>query len=431
MTLRDYQRDILDRVREAYASGKRAPLVQLATGLGKTRIAVEACFNHEARGGSCLFVASRLELLDQAERALKARGCIMGVKTRVASIQELVRPRALMPPATLVVYDEARHYVAEQWGLLRAKLPGALSLGLDATPERGDGFGLGGLFDALIQGPSIADSVAAGWLVPSSTLRPDRALETRELAMHPVDAIVQNAGSRSTVLFAPTIDLAREWSGMLSDRGVPSAAIWGDMPRETRSMALGAYDAGHVRVLVNVQLLTEGWDSPRTGCVVLARTFGTAGGLLQAVGRGLRPWPGKSDLLLLDLVGATHTHGDIEEARAWFLSGKAVRRAEESEDVRFCPVCGAPSPAGEDCAQCGYTGPDMRKRKPRVLGLPIDRFARKRAEAPDARAKTLARWLREASSRGYRPGWAYARFKSVYGIAVSADVKRDANRAMR
>jgi DNA repair protein RadD len=411
--LRDYQRSALERARHLVREqGKRAVLLCMPTGTGKTRTAVEACWGHVQQGGRPLFVAPRRELVQQAQRALRERGLHLAW---VRTIQELSRANAEIPPATMVVLDEARHYVADAWSELREKLPNALFLGLDATPERGDGRGLGGMFDALVEAITVKDAIAQGFLVEPVTLRPDRFLDANELAQDPIDAYFEHAPGTSAVVFAPTVNTAIQYTCRFRERGVSAAAVWGEMGEKARDAALEDYACGDVKVLTNAFLLTEGWDSPRTETVILARSFGTAGSYLQAVGRGLRPSPetGKSGCTILDLRGISHEHGDADEPRTWHLDGRAARRPSDDIDVRFCPVCGSPV-VGKECETCGHAG-EMRHRPPRVLGLPMQRFARVRQDDDDARAARLSKWLRLARSKGWKEGQALHRFKATYG----------------
>lgn len=409
--LRDYQRAALERARfHVREQGMRAVLLCMPTGTGKTRTAVEACWGHVQQGGRPLFVAPRRELVDQARKALATRGLHLAW---VRTIQELSRPGAEIPNATMVVLDEARHYVADAWSELRAKLPSAIYLGLDATPERGDGRGLGGMFDVLVEAITVKDAIAQGFLVPAVTLRPEKALGPNEIAQDPIDAYCEHAPGSSAVLFASTVNQAIQYACRFRDRGISAAAVFGEMGTAARDAALADYERGDVKVLTNAYLLTEGWDAPRTETIIIARSFGTAGGYLQAAGRGLRPHPGKSACTILDLRGVSHDHGDPDEPRTWHLDGRAARRACDDENIRFCPVCGAPV-VGEQCETCGHAG-EMRHRPPRVLGLPMQRFARVRQDDDEARAQRLARWIRLAHSKGWKEGQALHRFKAAYG----------------
>jgi len=429
-TLRPYQAEALRRASDASASHSSILIVQ-PTGTGKTLLAVEACRRHAALGGVPLFVAPRRELVAQASRALKEHGLEPGHDLFVRTIQELVMPGASIPPGiTMVVFDEARHYVADQWSRVHKALPDAIFLGLDATPERADGRGLGDMFEVLVEAISIHDAVEQGYLVPCDTIRPKHALAPGELAQDPVDAYLEHARGLSCVVFAPSIQLAQSYATRLNEAAPEhrAAAVWGDMPTRDRDNALTLYEEGKLSVLVNVNLLTEGWDSPRTEVVMLARSFGTQGQMLQAAGRGMRPHLSKSKMILLDLTGCTHTLGDVDEPRTWHLEGKAARRAKDGAEVRFCPVCGAPTESAE-CVQCGYKG-ELRKRKPRVLGLPMDRFARERALPEEQQIKALAGYMRAGRTRGYRRFWAIKCWEHKFGRPVTRELEQAALRLL-
>lgn len=422
MSLRPYQQQALEQTRAHVTAGKRAPLVVMPTGTGKTRLAAEICRLHQDLGGSPLFVAPRRELVTQARGALTARGL---TDPRVHTIQELTAAGADVPASTLVVLDEARHYVSDAWSRLRDALPSALFVGLDATPGRGDGRGLGGMFDVIVEAITTADAIKQGYLVPFEILRPARALESNELAQDPVAAFLAR-GEGSGVVFARSVELAQSYALELRISGVTAACVWGAMPDAERDHVLSEYAAGRIRVLTNAALLCEGWDAPITETIVLARGFGTEGGYIQALGRGARLHPGKTRCLVLDLRGVSHLHGEPEETRTWHLEGKACRRAGDNPDIRFCQVCGSVLMVSDvACPECGREG-THRLRPPRVLGLPLERFAALRRADDDERARRLARWLGEARSKGWREGQAMHRYKGAFGEFPPAHVIRAA-----
>lgn len=422
-TCRPYQLRALEAARAHVARGVQSVLLCMPTGTGKTRTAVEACIGHVALGGTPLIVAPRRELVRQAANVLSGAG--LGMQTYVATIQELIQDDS-RPKATLVVLDEARHYVADEWGKVREWFPDAVYLGLDATPERGDGRGLGGMFEVLVEAITVKAAVAEGYLVPCEVLRPDRALGPRELAQDPFDAYQAHAAGTSAVVFCGSVEEAQGLAARFNAAGVMAEAVWGEMQPSLRDAALRRFAEGRIRVLTNMFLLTEGWDAPITETVILARNFPTAGAMLQATGRGLRPHPGKRRCMLIDLTGCTHIHGEPDEERTWHLDGRAARRAADSLDLRWCPVCGAVVPPGTPCEQCGYAGAEMKKRKPRVLGLPIDRFARERAMPEERQLRELAGLFRAARARGYREGWAVKIWSHKFGRTVTNEMKRAA-----
>jgi DNA repair protein RadD len=425
MQLRDYQRDALERAREAVSKGAHSVLLQLATGLGKSVIFAEACRVHVANGGVPLIVTARRELVTQAIGHVERMGLVLERDVYVRSIQSLLSAKELPQGVTMLIIDEARHFVADEWGKVRSLFPDAVVLALDATPSRQDGRGLGDLCDVMIQGPSIREAIDAGYLVPCEVLRPERALGPRELAQDPVDAYLAKAKGTSAVIYASSIELAKEYADRIAGHGIHAAAIWGEMPTELRDQQLAEFASGHIRVVTNQNVLLDGWDAPIVETVILARTFGTAAAMLQAVGRGLRPSPGKTRCLVLDLAGTTHAHGEPDEARTWHLHGKAARRTDEETGIRWCPICGSPVRTVA-CETCGYAGAEMKLRKPRVLGLPIDRFRRFREQSDEQATKKLADCIKIARARRYKIGWALKYWSAIYGRSPTNEMIRAA-----
>lgn len=420
MKLRPDQERALDEARARVLEGHSRVLIVGPTGFGKSVVLGAIARGHIDQGGTVLVVVHRVELVEQLADRLRGFGLEVGeirpgaertdAPAQVASIQTLLA-RGDAPRASLMIWDEAHHVMAERWSSLVGL--SEMLIGLTATPMLASGDGLGAVFTSMVVAASRAELREAGVLVPCEVISPDKQLGPGELAQSPVEAYLAHTPGEQGMLFARSVDDAQRYAQDFLDRGVPSACIWGDMRAEDRAARMAEFKAGRLRMLTNVAVLTEGVDVPAASVCILARSVGHLGLYDQIVGRVLRSALGKTKATLLDLSGATHTCGPPDEERRFSLSGRGLRRALDVPDVRFCPVCGAPT-ATAACEQCGHAG-EMRMRPPRVLGLPMTRFAKLRQDDDEQRALRLSRWLAAARSRGWKEGQALHRFKAAYG----------------
>jgi superfamily II DNA or RNA helicase len=416
-TLRPDQARALEEARARVEEGHRSILIVGPTGFGKSVLLADIAKRHADLGGRVLAVVHRVELVQQLADVLPA-------SAHVASVQALAS-RGLPLEPTMMIWDEAHHVMASTWNTILPE--DGLVLGFTATPMLADGSGLGAAFTAMVVAATRAELRESGVLVPCEVISPDRALGPGELAQDPVDTYLAHTPGEQAILFAPSVESAIQFARDFRDRGIQAEAIYGAMPADRRASTIAAFKAGRIRVLTSVAVLTEGFNHTAASVCILARGVGHLGLYDQMVGRVLRASPGKTRAVVLDLTGATHVCGPPDEERRFSLEGRGLRRAMDVESPRFCPVCGSVV-SSDACETCGYAG-DLRKRKPRVLGLPMDRFARFRAQDDEQAAKTLGRWLGVAASKGYRPGWAFAKFSAVYGRAPTAEIKRRARSA--
>lgn len=407
--LRDYQRRTVDAVRAHWVGGVRSVCVVAPTGAGKTRMGEELVEGEEP----AVWVTHRRELVTQTHDRLAIRfgkgavGQIMPgeyasprARIQVATVQTLLA-RGARPPATTIALDEAHHYVAEDWRALVDAYPDARIFGLTATPERGDGEPLGDIFGAMVVSSSYSKLVSDGHLVPARVYRPETQLGN-DLATDPVTAWrLYSEGSRAFVFCGRVAD-AHSWARAFRDSGVRAAVIEAATPRTERDEALALLARGTVRVVVNVNTMTEGVDVPEARTIILARSFGHVGGYLQAAGRGLRPSKDKPDMILVDLVGASIRHGLPTDDRTYSLSGRAISTpgpqhgggvATWSQEVRDVAL------------QMVARGALRTESEPMQLQRVDD--AERRAELE--RLKSLAK------KSSMRPGFAAARFREKYG----------------
>ncbi len=392
MNLRDYQVRAIEQI-EAGGSA----IYVLPTGGGKTVVFCKAIEAFAARGERVLIIVHRVEILDQTSYKLQSLGIEHGIikagrianperLIQLASIQTLARRvgdgRLEYPKADVVVVDECHHALAHTWRAALDANPDARRYGFTATPCRGDGRGLGDLFDDLIIGPQVAELQSAGHLTSVKYFAPAnpnlRGVSTRngdyavnELAermnrAHLIGDIVTQwhrlAERRRTIVFAVDVGHSVHIRDEFVKAGVKCEHLDGTTDKDERKAILARLDSGDTEVVTNCMVLTEGFDCPPVGCIVLARPTKQLGLYRQMAGRGLRPAEGKYNLILIDHSGAVHRHGLLEDEITWTLEVD-TRAVNEKHDGRSkgdldpfvdCSQCGSVRERGAACPSCGF-----------------------------------------------------------------------------
>lgn len=440
--LRPYQQRAFDAVRRYWAARVNAVCLVCPTGGGKTLMGSRLALDP---GGDVLWVAHRTELVDQAAARLRSELSALDVdvvrsggrgrhdaRVHVGTVQTLLDCDVREPH--VLVFDEAHHYVAESWSKLAKRWPSALILGLTATPERADGRPLGDMFSELVIAAQYSELIADGHLVETVTYRPPEQLQ-RALATDPIEAWQKHADGQQTFAFFSTIKLARQWAQAWRDRGVGAECIDAKTPKRERAEILARFSRGETRVLTNVHALTEGVDVPAASCVLLGRGFGHMGAYLQAVGRVLRPAPGKERATVIDLVGATHAHGFATEDRIYSLTGEGIRRETSENPVRNCLKCGLVYLCElEACPDCGEPPPRRVARPERIFSLELEAVWDGERTRDDAKAAELNRLMVESRARGWSLDFVVREYRKSFGhepdlrpVATNEDRKKQLN----
>jgi DNA repair protein RadD len=461
ITLHQFQQNAVAEIERHIAEGRRKLLLVAPTGSGKTVIASELIRRWVGQYRRVLFLAHRREIINHTGAKLTANGVRHGIimsqvdprpmePVQVASIDTLlvrgVRSSAMdLPPADLVIFDEAHRARGRTREHLINLYPEAVLLGMTATPCRGDGRGLGNLFDVMIEAPQVADLIVGGYLVKSrvyAPVNPDLKgvrvekgdyvisqlagrMNTAALVGDIVEHWHKHGEQRRTIAFAVDVAHSVAIRNQFLRAGVCAEHLDGETPIPEREAILARLASGETEVVSNCMVLTEGWDCPPVGCCILARPTKQMGLFRQMVGRVLRPAEVKPDAIVLDHSGAVFRHGLPEDHVEWTLDvdGRATtpahekRKRGEAATLRECPSCKAIM-VKPPCGACGWV-PEPKARNidfaDGKLGLVIGGHAREHRYTEDQKVIWHRMLIGEALRRGKNPNWAFYLFRDKFG----------------
>jgi hypothetical protein len=199
---------------------------------------------------------------------------------------------------------------------------------MSATPWRSDGVGMIKAYGHIADQKGILWGVEHGWLVPprGQQVQTDVSLAGVKLvagdfAKGQLQEVLSAAGwhelvarayiehgeGRQALAYTPGVQTSKELCDALLERGISAAHVDGTTPKEERRAIIKAFRAREIQVLCNCMIVVEGFDAPSTECILMARPTKSHGLLTQIIGRGLRPYPGKEDCLVL-LFATTDAH---------------------------------------------------------------------------------------------------------------------------
>ncbi|MBW4607992.1 MAG: DEAD/DEAH box helicase [Hassallia sp. WJT32-NPBG1] len=375
--LRDYQIDTIQQVFRHWGWGEHRVMVQLPTGGGKTIIFCALANEFTKKSEPVLVIAHREELITQAASKLEAvtltsPGIIKaGYKPnpdsliQVASIQTLIRRNP--PKASFVIFDEAHHCHSRTYATVFKHYAeqGSYILGCTATPMRTDGRGLRWLysgvegFESLIVGPTVNELIAADYLIPFKLYAPGRIINASSAGLKTtagdynkaqledfvkktlvigdvIETWKKHAAGRRTVLFAVSVDHSSELATAFLKAGISAAHLDGDTPLGQRQQILADFENGKILVLCQHSIVTEGVDIPKIEAVQFTRPTKSLTIWFQAIGRSLRPSPGKPHAVVID---HTDTHLNLpypDNDIPWSLDPISLK---PGQGVLNCPKC--------------------------------------------------------------------------------------------
>ena len=406
MKLRPYQDAAIAALHAHLQSSTGYPLVDMATGTGKSLVIAAAVqqLAQQHPNARFLILAPRLELIEQDIAAIEMMwpdapvGIVCEGLGRhdwdaqivVATVNSVFRSAERLGQRDLIFVDEAHLIPHGDEGMFQTTLAALLNLqptlrivGLTATPYRLDSGRLdegdGRLFDETIYsygiGDGIGDGIADGWLSPLIAKAPgseseintvgvrkiagefnaadlERAADQDALVEAAADEITTHAGRRvSWLVFCCGIEHAAHVRNALRARGVKCETVTGNTPERERRDIIAAFRRGEIDCLTGADIFITGFDIPQVDLVALLRPTLSTSRYVQMIGRGTRKAAGKQNCLVLDFGGNVRRHGPVDNPTIRVKSNGAAGAAADL--VKVCPACGTYNPlAAVVCIEC-------------------------------------------------------------------------------
>jgi len=408
--LRPNHHALINKVSDALSAGHTRILVQADTAFGKTHCMAAITAAAVAAGHRVLVIVTRTRLALQVRERFELFGVPHGVvaaalpnlvwaaaPVQIAMVDTLYRrsivdARMPLPSADVVIFDEAHLSLGESRLRILGEYPSATRIGLTATPAKISGRSLREGYDVLICGPSTKNLIASGDLVRPriysapvvtsselSAVRKDSksgdyaVSELGALMSRPklVGNVVENwlriANGKRTIIFACDKSHGAALAQEFRQAGTAAELLTDEDPEPDREAAIYRLEQDKTKILINCFLLSYGIDIPSVECVVIARPTRSIVLYKQAVGRGMRPSPGKEFLIVIDHGRVVENLGMPDEAIDWSLDDsknvnrsiakRTADRKRTAESPRTCPECvhmWLVSEDGPACDCCGW-----------------------------------------------------------------------------
>lgn len=431
--LHGYQRKLVDEARKEIANGSKGVLIQSPPGSGKSVVIAEIAKLTVNNGGRVLFIVHRKELIEQITKTFKQHEIDMD-KVTINTVIKTRNRLGTFPEPTIIITDETHHSRAKTYREVYDYFPKAFRLGFTATPWRMSGRGFTDIYDSMVSGKSVQ------WLIDNHNLAPfkyysveladldklkksstgDYTYKSMDEAVgqavygDAVEHYKKLADGKQAILYAHSVQASKDIAETFNQHGVKATHADAKTPRVERERIMQDFRDGKIKVLCNVDLISEGFDVPDCSVVILMRPTASLVLHIQQSMRGMRYQPGK-EAIIIDHVANYERHGLPTTKHEWTLNDREIQTAatprEDTIPIKECTNCfGVVESKETKCPLCGHEFPVEENEIEQVDAelKEIDQFTFEtdyilNKEVSDL--TTVEEHLRYADAKGYNRLW--------------------------
>ena len=447
--LYDYQTELVTKARKSLATGNKGVLIQSPPGSGKSVVIAEIARLTTDKENRVMFLVHRKELVEQITETFKANEVNLDLCT-IMTVTKVANRLEMLPKPSLIITDETHHSRAKTYRNIYDYYSDVPRLGFTATPWRMNGKGFEDIYSEMVEGKSVK------WLIENNRLAPyeyysipeadigklqksstgDYTNKSIEKALKStifgdvVENYVKVASGQKTILYAHSIEYSQKFADEFKSAGIKAVHVDSKTPSAERDEIMNDFRIGKIKVLCNVDLISEGFDVPDCTCVIMARPTDSLVLYLQQSMRCMRYQQNKT-ATIIDHVANYTRHFLPDTDREWNLKGfeKKRKKQQKSENeivIKECPNCfgvmESKSLIENDfhCPYCNFKIEvikadkeivDAELTKLNTQQLIADyskiRLSKKRPEE----CESIEELYELAKAKDYKPGWAYHQAK--------------------
>lgn len=445
-SLYDYQQRLVGQARNELAKGNKSVLLISPAGSGKSVVIAEIARLTTLKGGRVMFTVHRQELVNQIIESFKKNDVDLNLCT-IMTVGKIKNRMDHLPKPSLIITDETHHSKAKTYKQIYKFYENVPRLGFTASPWRMNGAGFNDIYDAMVEGPTVEWLIAHNKLAPyqyySVKLVDDSKLKkssTGDFTNKSIDDAIgktifgdvvktyqEKANGQKTIIYAHDIEYSKQIAETFRQAGIAAVHCDSKTPKAERNRIMRDFKTGKIKILSNVDLISEGFDVPDCSCVIMLRPTESLVLDIQQSMRCMRYQPGKT-ATIIDHVANYKRFGMPDTLRQWSLAGWKKKKRKNNVDagppLKTCNNCWAVVPA--QCRVCPVCGEEIEID---AEGMQEDKSAKiekinefkftadykqiELAKKKPEDAKSAKEIYAIGKARGYKPGWGYIQSKRL------------------
>ncbi|WP_373755124.1 DEAD/DEAH box helicase [Jeotgalibaca porci] len=440
--LHDYQNKLVNSARNNLAQGNRSVLLVSPAGSGKSVIIAEIARLATEKNGHVLFMVHRKELIEQITGSFLTNEVQME-NTTIMTVGRIVNRLDQLPKPSLIITDETHHSLAKTYRDIYDYYADVPRLGFTASPWRMSGQGFTDVYESMVEGPQVE------WLIENNFLAPYKYYSvnlidgdklkkssTGDYTKNSIDDaiggtiygdVIQNyrklADGKQAIVYCHSVDFSKEVAEAFRSEGIAAEHADAKTSKVEREKIMSDFRSGELKVLCNVDLISEGFNVPDCEVVILLRPTESLVLHIQQSMRSMRYKTGKR-AIIIDHVANYMKHGLPDTPRKWTLEERERKGNKKTDSdaipIKQCPQCMSVMLSNISICECGHefiAEGNMEVEEAELVEITKDFTLQANYIVTKSvdELSTMEELKAYRKAKNYKPGWVYyqAKLKNI------------------
>ena len=440
--LHDYQNKLVNSARNNLAQGNHSVLLVSPAGSGKSVIIAEIARLATEKNGHVLFMVHRKELIEQITGSFHTNEVQME-NTTIMTVGRIVNRLDQLPKPSLIITDETHHSLAKTYRDIYDYYADVPRLGFTASPWRMSGQGFTDVYESMVEGPQVE------WLIDNNFLAPYKYYSvnlinedklkkssTGDYTKNSIDDaiggtiygdVIQNyrklADGKQAIVYCHSVDFSKEVAEAFRSEGIAAEHADAKTSKVEREKIMSDFRSGELKVLCNVDLISEGFNVPDCEVVILLRPTESLVLHIQQSMRSMRYKPGKR-AIIIDHVANYMKHGLPDTPRKWTLEERERKGNKKTDSdaipIKQCPQCMSVMLSSISICECGHefiAERNMEVEEAELVEITKDFTLQANYIVTKSvdELSTMEELKAYRKAKNYKPGWVYyqAKLKNI------------------